>query len=359
MTRAFFCRQRRGGIRSRATIWQQIGIFLLLGACVFMGGLSAQDSSVLDGQISRTRLAGVEFTLELPDSPEVVPALPDLTRSGVYELPGGMVLKAPLPLIFSGILLPPGKHSLAIEVSVRSAVHLLARPLGGGPAVRIPVTRGVLDRPGERILATLSAIEGLKKSQLLLRVQWGALLLGCQGERIPLVRQEQGDWILDTYRFPAQFSPPGHCVIGVIENRTGDEPLRRLVFTWKADESPRLRLEDPSRERIASARAELARSLGRSQIRLRRIKGGAEAAAGEEESLRRRIDQALQQRLALDEKLARLDHGDGVQVLLPSGAAGAGSAGLQVRLEQVDSAVILRVKSTRGTYQFLLAASGS
>ncbi len=361
MTWALFRKRQTGAGHRCTTTCHRIVSRACLVLAILMGPASsrAQETSSLDAQLSRVRLGALVYSLQLPDSPAVVPALPDLTRNGVYELPGGLLLELPLPVIWSGTLLPPGKHSLAIEVSSRSVVQLLARPLGGGPSLRIPVVRGILDRPGERILATLSAVEGSEGSQLVLRLQWGALLLACQGQRVAVERQQLGDWILDTYRFPAHFSPPVHCVIGVIESGTGDNHLRRLVFTTSADGLPRLRLEDPARERIAAALDELVRSLRRSQIRLRRIEGGADAQAGEEDSLRRRIDLAMQQRIALDEKLAQLDAGEGVKVLLPSGAPGAGSPGLRVRMETSGSGAKLFVESARGSFQFLLTDSGS
>ncbi|MAW76985.1 MAG: hypothetical protein CMJ95_06275 [Planctomycetes bacterium] len=333
-----------------------IGPGFLVAVLLLCGQLSAQPSRSPDRQISRTSIGGVEFTLELPDAPLVVPALPDLSRSGVYELPGGLLLQAPLPVIWAGTLLPPGKHMLSIEVDHRSNQHLLAQPLSGGPVLRIPMVRGILDRPGERIRATLATVEGGNDSQLFLQLQWGALVLSCDGEKISLERQEVGEWILDTYRFPSQFTVPVHCVIGAIENRKGDEPLRRLVYTSSEDGSPKLRLEDPARERTAAAREELLRSLKRSQKRLRRIEGGAASQQGEKVSLRKRIDRALQQRSALDDKLAQLDAADGVKILLPSGAAGPGSAGLRVLIEKKPQGMILRVESARGSYQFSLAS---
>ncbi|MEC9476890.1 MAG: hypothetical protein VX764_07640 [Planctomycetota bacterium] len=330
----------------------------LLVALLMGHSLPGQWSAAPAGQISRTSTGDIEFSVQLPDAPAVVPALPDLSRAGVYELPGGLILKAPLPVIWHNTLIPPGKHSISIEVGRRLNVSFLVQSLAGGPPMRIAVRRGILDRPGERILATLATVEQGKESQLLFQLRWGVLLLSCTGIPVPLERQELEHWVLNTYQFPDQFSVPVYCVLGVIENRKGDEPLRRLVFTSESDEQPQLRLEDPSRERTAAAREELLRSLRRSQMRLRRIEGGAVSEPGEEETLRKRIDRALQQRAALDTKLATLDGVDGAEVLLPLGEVGAAISGLQVRLEKKPQGVILTVQSARGGYHYLLA-SGS
>ncbi|MGE4619436.1 MAG: hypothetical protein AAEJ04_06455 [Planctomycetota bacterium] len=318
--------------------------------------LPAQSSTDPSTQVSRTQIGGVKFSLKLPDAPRVVPALPDLSRNGVYEIPGGLLLEAPLPVLWAGTLVPPGKHSLSIEVSVGSVVHLLVQPFGGGPAVRVPLVRGILDRPAERIHATLSSVELDQESRLLLHLQWGPLILSCVGEKISLQRQELGDWVLDTYSFSDQFFLPAHCVIGSLENRVGDEPLQRLVFISGKSDAPQLRLEDPARERIAAARAELLGSLRRSQSRLRRIEGGADSEAGELETLQKRIARAFQQRSALDAKLMQLDEGEGVKILFPTGAKGVGSAGLQVRLASVEERTMLQVISSLGRYQFMLGS---
>lgn len=346
-TRAFCCH-----LSSHFVRFSFFFVALSVGA-----SLPGQWASTPAGQISRTSTGEVEFSVQLPDAPSVVPALPDLSRSGVYELPGGLIMKAPLPVIWSETLIPPGRHSISIEVGRRLAVSFLVQPLGGGPSLRIPLERGILDRPGERIRATLATVEEGKENHLLFQVQWGVLLLSCTGIPVPLERQELGDWTLDTYRFPDPFPVPVYCVIGVLENRRGDDPLQRLVFTSTDDGPPQLRLEDPSRERTAAARDELLRSLRRSQMRLRRIEGGADAQEGEKATLQKRIDRALQQRAALDSKLERFDQGEGVKVLLPTGSGGAAISGFEVRLKRESQGVMLSIKSTGGSYHYLLKSS--
>lgn len=327
---------------------------LLLAAVILMPMAISAAQEIPAARISKARIGAIEFSIQLPDPPAVVPALPDLTRIGIVEIPGGCILNSPLPTLWSGMLLAPGKHQLSLDIGANREVRFLVRSLGGGPELRMPVVRGILDRPEEAMVATLAVVEGAELPGLFLRLQWGILDLSCRGVPVTAVVQELDHWKLQTFKFPSLTSLPGHCVLGTIEDLEGDTPVVRAVLVTASGKQPVLRLEDPSRERTAAAKAELTRSIQRSQKRMRRIDGGAEQEPGEREELQRRLDRALQQRVALEQKLNHLDRGEGVRLLTPAGPVGAGRPGLQVTIESEPSGMVLKVTTSGGSYRFLL-----
>ncbi|MEE2856560.1 MAG: hypothetical protein VX949_04115 [Planctomycetota bacterium] len=332
----------------------------LLAAVLVMPGVIAaaqQGQGIPAARISKARIGAIEFSVQLPDAPAVVPALPDLTRFGIVEIPGDCILTAPLPTLWSGVLLPPGKHQLSLEIGANHQVRFLVRSLGGGPALRIPLVRGVLDRPGEAMVATLAVVEDAASPRLYLRLQWGILDLSCNGAPVTSVVKELDGWKLQTFQFPSLTALPSHCVLGTIEDLAGDSPVARAVLVTGSGKQPVLRLEDPSRERTAAAQAELTRSIQRSQKRIRRIDGGGEQQQGEREELQRRLDRAIQQRIALEQKLNDFDSGEGTRLLTPAGPTGPGQPGLQVTIESAPSGMMLKVSTSIGSYRFLLDAT--
>ena len=330
---------------------------VLLAAVILIPTAISAVQEIPAARISKARIGAIEFSVQLPDPPAVVPALPDLTRIGIVEIPGGCILNSPLPTLWSGMLLPPGKHQLSLDIGANREVRFLVRSLGGGPELRMPVVRGILDRPEEAMVATLAVVEGTELPGLFLRLQWGILDLSCRGVPVTAVVQELDHWKLQTFKFPSLTALPGHCVLGTIEDLEGDTPVVRAVLMTGSGKQPVLRLEDPSRERTAAAKAELTRSIHRSQKRMRRIDGGAEQEPGEREELQRRLDRALQQRVALEQKLNHLDRGEGVRLLTPAGPVGAGRPGLQVTIESEPSGMVLKVTTSGGSYRFLLEAT--
>ena len=330
-------------------------ILWLLIALVAPGALLGQPQATPNRLTSTVRIGSVAVSVQLPDCPEVVPALPDLTRPGVSEIPGGCRLETPLPILWSGVLLPPGKHQLSIQVGPSSQVQLLARSLGGGPEIVIPVVRSVLDRPASTIVATVAVITRQESSQLFLRLEWGVLALTCNGVPAKAISQQVNDWKLQTFQFPQLSSISAHCVLGTIEDPVGDLPLVRAVLISTPGAVPVLRLEDPSRGRIAAASEEITRALYRAQKKLRRLEGEVGSDPQEKAQWQRRIRTAQQQRETLENKIQQLDEVGGVKILTPTGAAGSGQARLQVTLEQQQGGVVLIVRNLSGEYHFLLA----
>ncbi len=339
------------------TLQRWTSMMALMAAVIWLPATISQAQEIPAAQISKARIGAIEFSVQLPDPPAVVPALPDLTRFGIVEIPGDCILTTALPTLWSGVLLAPGKHKLSLEIGANHQVRFLVRSLGGGPEIRIPVVRGILDRPGETMVATLAVVEDAAMQRLFLRLQWGILDLSCSGEPVTSVVKELDGWKLQTFQFPSLTSLPNHCVLGTIEDLEGDTPVVRAVLVTGSGKQPVLRLEDPSRERTAAAHAELTRSIQRSQKRIRRIDGGGEQQQGEREDLQRRLDRALQQRVALENKLNDFDGGEGTRLLTPAGPTGPGQPGLQVTIESVPTGMMLKVSTSIGSYRFLLDAT--
>ncbi|MBT7129955.1 MAG: hypothetical protein HN891_04530 [Planctomycetes bacterium] len=316
--------------------------------------LLAQPQEAPDSLTSSARVGSVEVSVQLPDCPEVVPALPDLTRPGISEIPGGCLLETPLPILWSGVLLPPGKHQLSIQVGSSLQVRLLARSLGGGPEIVIPVKRSVLDRPASTILATVAVITRKNSRELFLRLEWGVLALVCHGVPATATTQEVHGWKLQTFQFPEMSSMPAHCVLGTIEDPDGELPLVRAVMVSTTGGAPQLRLEDPSRARIAATSEEMTRSLVRARRELRRLEGGDPSDLEEIARLQGRIRRAQQQRDTLENKIQQLDEEGGVKILTPTGAANPGHTKLQVSLEMQQVGVVLQVRCISGEFHFLL-----
>jgi hypothetical protein len=316
--------------------------------------LMAQPELAPDSLTSTARVGSVEVSVQLPDCPEVVPALPDLTRPGILQIPGGCLLETPLPILWSGVLLPPGKHQLSIQIGSSLQVRLLARSLGGGPEILIPVKRSVLDRPASTILATVAVITRKNSKELFLRLEWGVLALVSHGVPAAATIQEVHGWKLQTFEFPEMSSMPAHCVLGTIEDPEGDLPLVRAVLVSTTGVGPQLRLEDPSRARIAATSEEMTRALSRARRELRRLEAEDPSNLQEIALWQDRIRRAQQQRETLENKIQQLDEEGGVKILTPTGAADPGHTRLQVSLEMQQVGVVLQVRCISGEFHFLL-----
>ena len=332
----------------------RLGICLVAISLLSPRLLMAQPELAPDSLTSTARVGSVEVSVQLPDCPEVVPALPDLTRPGIWEIPGGCLLDTPLPILWSGVLLPPGKHQLSIQVGSSLQVRLLARSLGGGPEIVIPVKRSVLDRPASTILATVAVITRKNSRELFLRLEWGVLALVSHGVPAAATIQEVHGWKLQTFVFPEMSSMPAHCVLGTIEDPEGDLPLVRAVLVSTTGVGPQLRLEDPSRARIAATSEEMTRALVRARRELRRLEAEDPTNLQEIGRWQGRIRRAQQQRETLENKIQQLDEEGGVKILTPTGAAGPGHVKLQVALEMQQAGVVLEVRCISGEFHYLI-----
>ncbi len=329
---------------------------LILGLMLICSPLFSQDADRVEPLVSTAQLGAAKISVQLADSPPVVPAVPDLSRAGVIDVPGGCYFQSPLPILWSGVLLPPGRHQLLIEVDHKSRISLQVRSLAGGPAVSIPVVGAVLHQPDPRLLATVAVVEGESDRSIHLTLRWGALLLTATGNPAEAHLHEVDGWKLQTYRFPDGIQLPPYCVLGTVEDPNGEEPLLRAVLISSTASTPQLRLENPARERAAAAIAEVSRSLQRPQQRLRRIEGGAEANPGEKEQLEREIERARQRRSALEKQVQLLDSVDGVKMIPCAGKPGPGQPGLVVSLESKQDRTYLKVIHGGGSFLFLLRA---
>ncbi len=352
---------REGGVRVLSVSVSSPGrgattLLLILGLLLLCSSLPSQEANRVEPQISTAHLGVVKISVQLADSPPVVPSLPDLSRPGVIDIPGGCYFQSPLPILWSGVLLPPGRHQLLIEVDQKSRTSLQVRSLAGGPPLSIPVVRAVLHRPDPRLLATVAVVEGESDRSIHLTLRWGALLLTATGNPAEALLHEVDGWKLQTYRFPDGIQLPPYCVLGTVEDPGGEVPLLRAVLVTTTASTPQLRLENPARERAAAAIAEVNRSLRRPQQRLRRIDGGAEASTGEKEQLEREIQRARQRRSALEKQVQLLDSGEGVKVIPCAGKPGPGQPGLLVTLESTQDRTYLKVIHGGGSFLFLLEA---
>ena len=180
-------------------------------------------SQELRTRVSEARIGSLKFQAILNQAPSGMPALPDLSYPRQVPIPGTASIDQDLPVLWNGVLIPPGFHRVEIESFHDKEPQLVVIPYGGGTGIRIPAVRGILDRPSGSLRWAVSSInsEGSKNPEdsiLQLDLRWGILQLTCEGTPLPTIAQKEGRWTLETHQFPPSSALGEQQFVGVFED---------------------------------------------------------------------------------------------------------------------------------------------
>ena len=333
-------------------------ITILIGGSILTQPIQGQEPKP---QISEARIGSLKFKAILGDSLNGLPALPDLSYPRTVRIPGTASIEQVLPVLWNGVLIPPGLHRVEIKSFSDREPQLVVIPYGGGAGIHIPATRGILDRPAGSIRWTISSVttEGskdLKDARLQLDLRWGILQLACEGIPLPAKVIKAGRWSLETHDFPASTGSSDRRYLGSFEDPRLSPNRWRCLLDRKADGSYQLVLLDPSRDRRAASHQEWWDRLRKSKSRLRQLQGESTSEAeAKRKQLQKEIDRAQKMVTALDEALQNLDDESRQKSLKPYGSIGPGRSGLEVDLKISEEGAFLHVVCKEGRFRFLVS----
>ena len=315
------------------------------------------------GQISEARIGSLKFQALLNDAPEGLPALPDLSYPRTVAIPGTASLDQVLPVLWNGVLIPPGLHRVEIESFRDREPQLRVIPYGGGNGVRIPAVRSILDRPASSLRWTLSSIvDGKSKKPedalLQLDLRWGILQLTCEGRPLSTEVIQQGRWKLETHPFPSGTEVGDRQFLGIFEDPRLSPRRWRCLLEKSSNKKLQLVFVDPSRDRRAASHQQWFDRLRGLRRQLKEL--DAESGNGVEDQrkvLTKEISRAQTMVGALDEALRNLDDEARKRTLEPYGQVGPGRSGLEVDLKIGEQGAFLHVLCKEGRFRFLVSDS--
>ena len=315
------------------------------------------------GQISEARIGSLKFQALLNEAPQGMPALPDLSYPRTVAIPGTASIDQVLPVLWNGVLIPPGLHRVEIESFRDREPHLRVIPYGGGSALRIPAVRAILDRPATSLRWALSSIvpeESRDPEDALLQMdlRWGILQLTCEGRPLSSKEISQGRWTLETHRFPPGSEVADRQYLGIFEDPRLSPRRWRCLLEKSDDDRMQLVFVDPSRDRRAASHQQWFDRLRSLRRQLRQLEGetGKETEA-KLASLNKEIARAQTMVGALDEALRQLDDDSRQRTLEPYGQIGPGRSGLEVDLKIGEQGAFLHVLCKEGRFRFLISDS--
>jgi len=337
----------------RIRTWSIPALLILLGGLFLPGAGHGQDSQA---QISEARIGNLKFKAIIGDAPDGLPALPDLSYPRTVRIPGTASIEQVLPVLWNGVLIPPGLHRVEIESFSDREPQLVVFPYGGGGGIRIPAVRGILDRPAGSIRWTISSVvsgdsKNPEVSRLQLDLRWGILQLACEGIPLPTKVIKAGRWSLETHDFPPGTAMEQRQYLGSFEDPRLTPSRWRCLLDKKKDGSIQLVLLDPSRDRRAASHQEWWDRVRKQKRLLRQLEG----ESGDEVEARRahllkEIDRAEKMVIALDEALQNLDEESLKRSLTPYGTVSPGRSGLEVDLKITEQGALLHVLCKEGNF---------
>ena len=316
-----------------------------------------------EGHVSEARIGSLKFQALLNEPPAGLPALPDLSYPRTVPIPGTASLDQVLPVLWNGVLIPPGLHRVEIESFSDREPQLRVIPYGGGSGIRIPAVRAVLDRPAASLRWTLASIVDGKirdpeEALLQLDLRWGILQLTCEGTPLSPRLVEQGRWKLETHPFPAGTEVGDRQYLGIFEDPRLSPRRWRCLLEKTPKNQMRLVFVDPSRDRRAANHQRWLDRLRSLRRQLRQLEGESGKAIEEQRgTLDKEISRAQTMVGALDEALRNLDDESRQKTLEPYGQVGPGRSGLEVDLKIGEQGAFLHVICKEGRFRFLVSDS--
>lgn len=320
--------------------------------------VSAQD---LQSQVSEARLGSLKFRAILNLEPSGMPALPDLSYPRKVPIPGTASIEQDLPVLWNGVLIPPGYHRVEIESFRDREPQLVVLPFGGGKGIRIPAVRGILDRPSGALRWSVSSTvpEGSKNPAdgiLQLDLRWGILQLTCEGVPLSTVSQKEGRWTLETHPFPPSSTLGEQQFLGIFEDPRMAPRRWRCLLEKRGNGKVQLVLMDPARDRRVASHLKWLNRLRDLQRQLRFLEGDStEESQKMRDSLSKEVSRAQTMVSALDVALQNLDDASRQRSLNPYGQVGPGRSGLEVNLKIDEPGAFLHVLCKEGHYRFLVS----